>query len=629
MGLVDLRAEAANTAAPNPLQALPRTAGERFEAEWATTFAPDRYFTQAGALRERAETVIGQLRDMTGETLANPYGPVTSEEMLRLGNQPAVTAERLARLREKAAAARAMVPEEGALPAGFLDTDFEGQIAAEATKLRQRSGRYEGTGGGLAAFAAGAIGETLTPAGLIGLAIPVTRLPMAASSAIGRSFVGNVAREAGFQAGANAGLQGVTEALDFASRRQFGTEQTPGEVLTNLAGAATIGAAIGGGVRALHLKLLGLPLRDAPLEVRDAARVIEADALYSGQNRLGVEPGLHERAFDGAVRDILLGRPVRLAETMTDTPMTALGTILRSGPDNIRAQIGGLGDALDRIRALPDTEIEAVARQARPQAFAQLDRVRGELAEVESKLADLDHGLQSITTADLVDPLSGARLADIEDRLGARGLKAKERRQLERERDQITESLDPEGRLPAELERTRRELETPEEAAARADLTTRRAGLQRELDVAGGEASREVAAFRSKLDQQGVGALRAFADEVDPVALQAEGMGITPDLAGRLERMLRDAELDRLRQVTAPLFRTERLPTGGQAAARIDPLETKALDLEAERVVLEGPMAKMEFKIGDRTMTAADAIAAADRQISEAEIAMNCAAGAL
>ncbi len=306
MGLLDLYAAQADRSAPNPLQAAPRTLGERVEATAAETFAPDRYFRLEGARRDMWQRSTDDLYQATGERFANPLDPPTPDELFKDG--VAVPLPEIRQNRQNQIINAARMARAAGNDALFDPENIDRYIAEEATRRRERAGSYVGTGNGVGNFLASTILETATPHGVVGLAIPVTRLPSAAASSIGRTFLANVGREAAFQATANAGLQAIAEALDAASRGEVGTAPTLGESLINVAGAGAFGGLIGGGVRALHLKWLGLPesvRAQAPLEVRDAFRVIEADALYSGQNRLGVDPMLHER-YQGNAMDAVM-----------------------------------------------------------------------------------------------------------------------------------------------------------------------------------------------------------------------------------------------------------------------------------------------------------------------------------
>lgn len=493
MGLLDLYAAQADRSAPQPLQALPRTLGERIEATAGETFSPDRYFTIESARRDMWQRSADELFQTTGETFANPLDPPSPDELFRDGIAvpvPEIRTARQNRIIEAARLARAAGND------GLFDPEnIDRYIGEEASRRRQRAGSFEGTGNGIGNFLAGAVLETATPHGVVGLAIPVTRLPTAAASAVGRTFLGNVGREAAFQATANASLQAAAEGLDALSRGEVGTAGTLGEALTNIAGAAVFGGAIGGGVRALHLKWLGLPEKvraEAPTEVKDAFRVIEAEAIYSGQNRLGVDPLLHERYQGNALDAVMRGRPVDLADLSrtADTPMTAVGRAL-AAPDAVSVRgLEGLGTAMDRVRALPDREIESFAREISPRSFERLDRLESEMATARAQLAAATE--RSPSAGDLLDTDTALRLQDIERDLSAPALTAKQRRALEDEREMIMAAVDPSDRLGKQAERVQRKeqadlqkqiekLETQHaEAAEKAQTAT--ADLRRKLD---------------------------------------------------------------------------------------------------------------------------------------------------
>ncbi len=626
MGLLDLHAEQAGINEP-PLQALPRTLGERVEATAAEVFAPDRYFTLNGARRDMWQRAVDELHGATGEILPNPYGAVTPEEMMRLGNQPAIETERRNRIIEKARAARETNPDL------FDPENIDRYIGEEANRRREKAHAYEGTGNGVLNFLASAALETATPHGIVGLVVPVTRLPGAAASAIGRTFLGNVAREAAFQGGANAALQAGAEGLDYLSRSETGTAQTAGEIATSVAGAALIGGAIGGGVRALHLKWLGLPEKvraDAPLEVRDAFRVIEAESLYSGQNRLGVDPLLHERYQGNAMDAVMRGRPVDLADlTRTaDTPMTALGTILRQAPGEIRVE--GLAGALDRVRHLPDSEIEALGRELKPATFAPLDTIDGKLKELEARAAALHEEINQLGIADVADVDTGARLQDIEARLEARNLRKATRAELERERDMILQSIDPRGVLKEELALVRKDF-FPEQQRALQAIEEERAGLMREREAARSAADREIEAMRKRLEGLSIG--NRFAEEAPADVLAREFGGQPVDLGAAIARAdaLRQARL--VREIVPEGIAPQRPPAVdlkvNAPPREITPQEAKALDTETRRLMEDKAIASREVSVDGKVMSAAQAMEEADRLDRDATAAIKCAVGSL
>lgn len=620
MGLLDIYARTSGINEP-AAQTQTRTLGERAEATWDATFSPGRYFNIVGAQRDAWQRSIDEIAAVGGPKLANPYMPVTTEEIQRLGNQPAVEAERRNRVIEAARAAREQYPDL------YDPENIDRYIGEEDRRRQEKAESYVGTGNGIGNFLVGAGLETLTPHGLVGLAIPVTRLPLAASSAIGRTFLGNVAREAGFQAGANAGLQAAAEGLDYASRSQLGNAPGLGDMLANVAGAAVVGGALGGGIRALHLKWLGLPEKvrlEAPLDVRDAFRAIEADALYSGKNRLGIDSLLHERFVEQSMDPILRGRLPDFASLSreVDTPFTALGSILRTMPDQVSVRgLEGLGSAMDRVRALPDRELEGFAREIAPRPFERLDAVQAEIAQVRAQLADLN--ARTPNPADLLDPDTAMRLQDIERDLSAPALSRKQRQALEDEREMIMASVDPADRLPKQAEKAQRA-----EAAALEKQIAKLEEKQAELSP---KAEKAVADLRRKLDRYAFAPGFEWAGKPDqpwtgPRVAKDLGFSAPADLDAAIARAEFGRQARMLREIAPEPPRT---PPAEQAAVpqEVTPEIQKALDAETARLVAASPDLRIE--INGRTLSAADALADSDRMARDAQAALNCAIGAL
>tara|TARA_R110000868_G_scaffold411706_1_gene707817 strand:- start:35284 stop:37167 length:1884 start_codon:yes stop_codon:yes gene_type:complete len=627
MGLLDLYSRTAGTT-DTPVQALPSTLGERVAATADETFAPDRYFMIQGSRRDMWQRAADELQRVTGEALPNPYMPVTTEEIQRLGNEPAVQAERRNRIIEASRLARAQGNDDL-----FDPENIDRYIGEEANRRRGRARDLEGTGNGFLNFLAAAGLETATPHGLVGLFVPVTRV--SGATGVARSFLGNVLKEGAFQAGTNAALQAGAEGLDFLSRSETGSAQTVGEIATNIAGAAVIGGTLGGGLRALHLKWLGLPERvraDAPLEVKDAFRAIEAEALYSGQNRLGVDPLLHERYQGRAMDAILRGRPVDLADLSrtADTPLTALGTILRNEPAAIRADISGLGNAVDRVRALPDSEVESVLREARPDAFKQIDDIARRAAELDARVSQINSELEQIGLPDVVDLDTAARLQDIDNQLAKKGLRRQTRLDLEREREMITQSVDPRGRLTEELKTLRADF-FPEQQKALKEIAEAREALAREREAAQSVVTREIEQTRNRLGSLSAG--RQFADEVPADVLAREFGGAEPaKLGDAIQRadMMRQARIVRelMGDPASQPFRPAE-PISTKADQPLPPEQVKALETETARLMENEAVASREVSIDGRTMSAREAVEDADRMAKDAQAALNCAIGAL
>lgn len=631
MGILDLSADVADLSARDSVRALPRTLGERVEASAAEIFSPDRYFNIAGARTEAWQRAADELFDATGQKFLNPYAAVTTQEAMDPNFQPGqIVQQRQNKIIEAARMARAQGNE-----ALFDPENIDRYIAEEATRRRERAASFVGTGNGIGNFVASVAMSSVEPVNVIALAVPVTRLPSIAAVRTGETFFRNMARETLFQAGANVATQALTEALDYRSRAPLGTEQTIGEVAGNVAAAGVFGGVLGGGVRALHLKWLGLPEKlrlEAPLEVRDAFRVIEAESIYSGQNRLGVDPLLHER-YQGRVMDaILRGRPVDLADLprTADTPLTALGTILRSEPATIRADISGLGNAVDRVRALPDGEIEAVLREARPDAFRQIDDIARRSAELDARVAAINSELNQIGLPDVVDLDTAARLQDIEEQLARKGLRRQVREDLIREREMISQSVDPQGRLAEELKTLRADF-FPEQQKALKEIADAREALAREREAAQSTVTREIEQVRKRLGGLDFG--RSFADDVPADVLAREFGGVEPAKLGEaIQRadMMRQARIVRevMGDIGGQPFRPVETAST-KADQPMPPEQIKALETETARLMEDKAIAAREVSIDGRTMSAREAMEDADRMAKDAQAALGCAMGSL
>lgn len=381
-GLLDLYAAQAGPSAP-PLVSIPSTAGERFDAEYEAATAPDRWSSVNGARRNWYQRVIDEHHAETGKTLLNPYGAVTPEEMLRLGNQPAVIEERKNKLIEENRALREIKPD--ALNAENVDQAIG--LAGEAA--RGRAADLVGTGNGLAGFAGGMLAPT--PENILGAFIPPSRAIFGAT-AVARSFLGGLGREAAYQAGAMGALTAATEGMDVLARQETGTAPGAGEVVSNIVGGALGGAVLGGAFHALHMGPRALWERwnrlpedvraNAPLEVRDSMKVLGQDALYGDSNRLGLPQDLHER-YQGRANDaVLRGTPPNFEDLagVGEMPMTGLATVLREVPTDMRVR--GM-DILDRLSMTPGA-LEDVAREARPDLFSAVNqRTSDELIKEE------------------------------------------------------------------------------------------------------------------------------------------------------------------------------------------------------------------------------------------------------
>jgi hypothetical protein len=329
---------------------------------------------------------------------------------------------------------------------------------------------------------------------------------------------------------------------------------------------------------------------------------------------------------------VLRGRPVDLADLSrtADTPLTALGTILRSEPDTIRADISGLGSALDRVRALPDGEIEAVLREARPEVFKQIDDIARRAAELDARVSQINSEMDQIGLPDVVDLDTAARLQDIEEQLAKKGLRRQVREDLIREREMITQSVDPQGRLAEEIKTLRADF-FPEQQKALKEIADAKVGLSREREAAQSVLSREIEQVRNRLGSLTAG--RQFADEVPADVLAREfGSVDSAKLSEAIQRadMMRQARI--VREVMGDTAGQPFRPAGSIStkADQALPLEqVKALEAETARLLEDKDIAAREVSIDGRTMSAREAMEDADRMAKDAQAALNCAIGAL
>lgn len=503
MGLLDVYAAQAGPAS-SPLIQPPSTPGERFTTERAAADAPDNWWNLTGSRRDEHQKVVDALHTATGESFANPYGPVTPEEMMRLGNQPAIVEERKQKIRD----ARNVLQQDAGVGDVIPDPDMvDRQIGEQGETLRGKAASLVNTGNGLAAFAGGA--TALTPVNVAGLLIPPSRAVFGATT-VARGFLAGLGREAAYQGVTQGALTAASEGLDVIARSETGTAPSFGEAVGNVAMGTAAGAVLGGAFHVLHAGPKALwerwnrlpePVKEnAPLEVRDAMKVLETDTIYGEANRLGLPWAMHEKYQNAAADPILRGRGVRLEDLKpADTPMTALGTILRMAPDAVDAR-ADLPLAAARMAALPDAELESFVRQMKPGSFKALDRVNEQLKGLDERTAAIRAEAGQIGMPDVIDLDTAALINDAETNLRRTDLTRRERAAYEHQRDTWLQSVDPHGALKEELAQLRTDF-FPEHGPALAEIAAERTKLQRQLELARGEAQREVDFLRGKLDK--------------------------------------------------------------------------------------------------------------------------------
>ena len=308
----------------DPLTSVPSSASERVGAAWEAAQTPDRYWNITAARKDRAAQIIDDYQAVTGERLRNPFDNApTIEEIRDNPGQPttAIYAKRLEVLRQKTTDLRSTMPDVAELPGDYLNADsIDSQIGQTSRAARDREDRLINTGNGIPAFISSAGGEMASPHGVLSAFLPVSRMPLAAAERTIAGFVGNVGREALFQAGVNVAAQIPASVIDYNTRAATGTEQTPEQLVDEFVGAAAGGAMLGGAFRGAHLTIRRLQARgvEIPPAVKDAALVVESRTLYDNKNALGVPAAAHEAALDRAVADVSRGRSADVADIIPD-----------------------------------------------------------------------------------------------------------------------------------------------------------------------------------------------------------------------------------------------------------------------------------------------------------------------
>ena len=376
-------------ATTDPLTSVPSSLAERSSATWDAAQAGDRYWNIQSARKTKADKIIADYQNLTGERLRNPFdnAPTVDEIRENLGAPTtAIYAKRLELLRQKTGELRNSMPDVQGLPPDYLNPDYiDSHIGQESTAAREKAGALEGTGNGIPNFIVGSAAEMASPHGVASMFLPVTRLPTVAAEGIAGRWLANIGREALFQGGVNLAAQIPAEIIDYNTRTAIGTEPTREEVIGNLGGAAVGGALLGGAFRGVHLGIRKLRNagHEVPPAVRDASLVLESRELYGDKNALGVPAAAHEATLDRAVVDVAHGRPI-------DTS----GLPPPSIHDAVRASNPELMDRYDQAVEVRD----AIRRQLNPD-----DQT---IATLQQKADTLDQQIRS-------EPMAGDRAAAV------------------------------------------------------------------------------------------------------------------------------------------------------------------------------------------------------------------------
>lgn len=294
---------------------LPATGEERKDAAINAAMAPDRYDLIRESRAKRFDAMAKDYSDLTGDTLGpSPHNPsITMAERRATPNKPIewYIAEREKSARAKLAAARQSFGNEQ-IPNDFLNYDsIDADIAQTGVQARERAAMLEGSGHGATAFFYGMGAAMTAPHNIVGMAfLGSTAVPREAATATLMQWTKSALAEGVYQGAIQTPLTVVGTGLEYSARSTIGTQPHIKEMIEEVATAAAGGFVLGAGTRALHglltkLKLAGIEL---PPDVRDAANVIEWDALYSGQNITDLHASRFEGLMDDAQASVMKGK---------------------------------------------------------------------------------------------------------------------------------------------------------------------------------------------------------------------------------------------------------------------------------------------------------------------------------
>lgn len=337
------------------------------------------------------------------------------------------------------------------------------QARADAAAMSAREKTF---GGSVGVFAGATAGGVTDP-------VNVLAFPLAAPA--GAGIIGTSLAWAGIAGGTQTAIELLN--APYHEQVQPGYFQS-GEPVKDILGAAVTGGVIGGGIKGLGAAWTRVKTGSWPRSIRDAGNVVESEANVLNTNPYpGVEgEAAHRTAMQQSIDALVAGRPVDVDNVVTPSILRAYEDRLAPVMD-ARAKATAAGESaitLERDSArLPATmerlseqqlaSIRDTARSVEVEAAAQTERLAGERQSVTAGRSALEQGGAEIETQraaltqaqnDLAavqerlasarpptDPVTEARLAQIETDLAAPNLGAADRGRLEAERASISETL--------------------------------------------------------------------------------------------------------------------------------------------------------------------------------------------
>lgn len=305
---------------------------------------------------------------------------------------------------------------------------------------------------------------------------PVNMLAFPLAPTAGAGIIGTALTWAGIAGGTQLTIEAIGSPYRETVQPGYGQS---GEPAMNILGAAAFGGVLGGGIKGLGATWARLKTGQWPRTIRDAGNVVESEAQVINSNPYpGVEgEAAHRTALQQSIDDLVSGRPANVDNVITPSILQAYERRLTPVMD-ARAKAAGAQDAaaaLDREGArLPptverlseqqlleihqaatrlDTEAAALRqglageqtaitaqRATQTEHAASIDGLRADVERLQTGAAD---ARERITQArPVADPITEARLTQVQTDLAAPNLQSGRRAALEAEQASIVQTLE-------------------------------------------------------------------------------------------------------------------------------------------------------------------------------------------
>jgi hypothetical protein len=342
--LLDIGGDNPDIAARDPLPTSPRDFGESFDLEYQAFRATEQSVSRQRNLYDAYERAIDALAEKTGQRVTNPYSirPHVNATTGAIGravagepvSQSDPFGDAMQAFHSAMTTAREKYPD---LP----DQDgIEEQANAKAKSLAMEAAKVQAAGldSGIGTFLGTLAGAASDP---VNVAATIATLPFGGEGGTvtaARAILATGLREAAIAGGSQAAV----ETMAAPYRKEIGID---GDPVGNIVAAATGGAVLGAGAKALGAAWTRLFGRAPSLDGADAFNVSDRSAHLEDANPLG--PGgaaAHEQNLEAAGQAVTAGRLVDPAALIERDQLSAAYDEVLARP------LGPVDDPLVRLQ---------------------------------------------------------------------------------------------------------------------------------------------------------------------------------------------------------------------------------------------------------------------------------------